>query len=147
MTVSSERREADIEKCLLRMADSIGDGYYFEQLFAVKDFDDILPTTWRELEEHGFVQGKHAFGNPQYQLTAHGWIEALRLRAGLDDPELRRRAIVLVQALKTIVDGRDQIHDSLADERQLAPSSGLPAGWIHNAMKAGLLQELFPRDM
>lgn len=79
-------------------------------------------------------------------MTEQGWLEALRLRGGLEDPEVRCRAVNLVQALKRLIDGRDQIHDSFADERELAPSTGLPAGWIHNALKSGLLQELFPGD-
>ena len=56
-------------------------------------------------------------------------------------------SVRLAEAFKALVTGRTQIHDALADERVLAPQTGLPAGRIHNALASGLLQRLFPKDM
>jgi len=129
------------------MAGEIGDDYCFAWVFPVKDHSDVLPTTWRELEDEGFVRHQHTFGNPQFQLTEYGWQEALSLSDRIADPDVIARAVRLVQALKGLVDGRNQIYDAHADEWDISAQTGLPAGWVHNAIKSGLLQRMFPKDM
>jgi hypothetical protein len=147
LTVSLDRRNEYIKKALLMMAGEIGDDYCYGWVFPVKDHSDILPTTWRELEDQGLVRPMHTFGNPQFQLTEHGWREAVVVSGQVADAAMIARAVRLVQALKALVDGRNQIHDSRADERDMSVQTGLPAGWIHNAIKSGLLQQMFPKDM
>lgn len=45
-----------------------------------------------------------------------------------------------------MVKGRDSHYDTFAHVQELASASGVPKGWICNAIRGRLLQRVFPKD-
>jgi hypothetical protein len=149
MTVSKETRLQQIVECQRRMLARVGDNDSLETTtFNVADpaFADLLRTTWQELLELRLVKRDRVMGAERYLLTHAGWIKALKITGGLDDPALKERCQILVRTLKASVKGRDRGHDALLSHHELAAATGLPVPWLFNAMKARLLQEVFPHD-
>jgi len=146
MTLSINRRLADQEIALRTMASEVGEAALFEKFWSVADprFQDLALTTWVELQEKGLVVPRKIFGaDAQYHLTEAGWIVGLRLGGTFDDPEFRARCVRLVKFFKHSVDGRSTTTDALISHHGL-PAADLPFGWVLNALKSCLLQEVFP---
>lgn len=148
MTVSISQRRNEMAQILTRFAERLRDNYHFAEMIGPQDegFTEFNTTSWRELQDEGYLKPQHTFGSAQYSLTAGGWLKALKLSGELESPNVRSRGIALARALKTLVKGRDVHFDQIADERELAPQTGLPGGWIYNALSCNLLNDLFPND-
>lgn len=144
MTLSVPRRKADVKRTLAKLVAVIGDDYLLEHDFSLDDprFADVLPTTWRELVDAGFAETDYR----AITLTPSGWIAGLRYAGLLESPDLRSRAVAMVRALKARVKGRHELHDELTDTRELAAELEIPEGWVTNALRANLLQAVFPKD-
>jgi hypothetical protein len=150
MTISNTERARQQRQLLARFAQDVGDGYCLGQFRGPKTetFAEFDHTTWTELAGQAALEPRHVGGRPQYALTPGGWLRALRESGRLQDPALRARAVTLVQALKAVVKGRTSHLGLLVDERALETTTGLPSGWIYNALSSGLLNEVFPdKDM
>jgi len=129
------------------MVTAIGDSDMQAHVFVANspDFADLLPTTWSELSDQGLVVPRHVIGQAQWQLTPTGWLEGIRLSGTLESDECRERCIILIKALKAVIDGqRDVPLDRSVDHWSLAAATSLPMGWIFNAIRSELLSVVFP---
>jgi hypothetical protein len=149
MSVSDADRLRDKQRTLCRLVALVGDDYFIQAAVkpASKEFEDVLPTTWRELLDDGLIDDKFStMGSPAFRLTAAGWLRAMLLSGTADTPECRDRCTRLAQALKSVVRGRNSHYDGLTTEHEIAAAAGLPAGWVFNAVKSRLLGVVFPKD-
>jgi hypothetical protein len=101
-------------------------------------FTEILPTTWMALVREGLIA---ATSFNRYELTASGWIMALKVTRRFNTPEMERNAGRLAAALKRRVDGRK--HDGNAERTELAQETGLEEAFIYDAIESHLLRHLF----
>jgi hypothetical protein len=141
MTESAEDRRENYYLALRLMLERVPSDrrYYEADIDAdMQPFSAILPTTWRELERRGCVTG---WGFNRYDLTAEGWLEGLRATGQLGGQDIKQKAGKLAAALKSRVEGRKQ--DEWVRLQELASETGLPEGWIFNAIDSRLLMELF----
>jgi hypothetical protein len=110
-------------------------------------FTETLQTTWRELLDDGLIDDEASvLRHPRFRLTTYGWIRALTLSGAIDLPEMRERCTRLARSLKAIVKGRESHYDEFVSIDEIASDSGLPAGWVFNAIKGRLLGVVFPDD-
>lgn len=149
MSVSDVDRREDKQRTLCRMFALVGDKYLIEVLVtpSAKEFEDVLPTTWRELLDDGLIDDKcSSFGSPAFRLTAAGWLRAMLVSGTADTPDCRDRCTRLARALKSVVKGRNSHYDGLTTEDAIAAAAELPAGWVFNAIESRLLGVVFPKD-
>jgi len=149
MSVSDADRRQDKQRTLCRMLALVGDDYLIQAVVKPADteFEDVLPTTWRELLDNGLIDDKFSsMGSPAFRLTAAGWLRAMLLSGTADTPECRERCTRLARALKSVVKGRDSHYDGLTTEHSIAAAAELPVGWVFNAIKSRLLGVVFPKD-
>lgn len=144
MTLSSERRIGDQKTALKVMSAGVGDEALFQKYWDVTDprFADLAPTTWAELTEKGLVEQRRVQNYRAYHLTEAGWLTGLNLNGTLADAAFREKAVALVVFLKSQVKGRSAASDAIVHISHLPPD--LPFGFVLNALKSGLLQEMFP---
>jgi hypothetical protein len=109
------------------------------------EYQDWLNTTWLELQDAALIDDEpSSFAETKYQLTPRGWLVGLRMSGALASPAIVDRAGRLAGALKSHVKGRGESHDGLATFIEIVQTTGLPEGWVFNALTAGLLEEMFP---
>jgi hypothetical protein len=149
MSVSDEERRDQKRTVLLQMLDDVGE-HDVRQMHVTAgepDYAEILPTTWRELLDDRLVDDElSVMAAARFRLTTHGWIRALMVSKKVDEPAFRDRCTRLARAMKAVVKGRESHYDGFAHVRELAVASGLPEGWICNAIRGRLLQRVFPKD-
>jgi len=99
MSKSPKDRAENLREALRIMASIIGDGRFDWTLFEPEDalFNDILATTWEELEESGYVK---RMSNWDYRLTPTGWIRALDAAGTLADITFKENLGKLCAAIK-----------------------------------------------
>lgn len=149
MSLSDEERRDQKRTVLLRMLDDLGehDLRHMHVAAGEPDYAEIVPTTWRELLDDRLVDDEMSvMGAARFRLSTHGWIRALMVSKKVDEPAFRDRCARLARAMKAVVKGRDSHYDGFAHVRELAVASGLPEGWICNAIRGRLLQRVFPKD-
>ena len=58
MSVSDADRRQDKQRTLCRLVALVGDDYFIQAAVkpATKEFEDVLPTTWRELLDDGLME-------------------------------------------------------------------------------------------
>jgi hypothetical protein len=149
MPIDPKRRVSDLTQALTLMLDAQGDNPLNGIRFSPSEsrFAGLAPTTWRELVDADLIEDRGEKPGPTFRLTPHGWLTALQLSGGLDRQDIRDRAITMRRALKAKVKGRREHYGSHVDVRDFASEIGLPIGWVWNAMRANLLQALFPDDL
>ena len=142
MTLPARDRQADRVTALLTMVAELGDRAVGDESWQVSrsDFAALIPTTFPELEEAGYVRQGRVFGPPTYELTEEGWLAGLQASGAFESEALRERCVALVKFFKAQIAGRRE--SALVDLRELPP--GLPDGWVLNALGSGLLAEMFP---
>ena len=142
------RRFSDLERALILMTDAVADGPLISSRFGRADacFADLLPTTWPELLSDRYIQDRREKPGPLYRLTPSGWARGLDLSGALQTWPTRDRLIALRTMLKGVTN-RYQDFPQPIDVRTLAQDLRLPVGWLHNAMRAELLQMAFPDDL
>lgn len=145
MTYSVEYQRANQLELLTRFLDAAGDGDAVRIVFEPKDpqFTDTIPTSWVHLADQGYLNPVHTFGNPAYQFTAFGWLRAMELSGRLTSRLTAERAQLLIKAIKARVEREGHV-PVLIDSRDVAAETGLPEGWVHNALTSDLLHELYP---
>lgn len=150
MSVSDSTRISDKRLALAIMLHHVGDHDVSTVSFSAADEEvkSVLPTTWRELLDDHLIDDKHsAIGMARFRLTPAGWLRALASDASIIDSDVfRDRCRQLVKALKAVVKGRDQHYDQFASIQEIASLTGIPEGWINNAIRSRLLGVVFPRD-
>lgn len=142
MTHSADTLKANAEKALRLMWEHIGDRGHDELWFDPEsaDWSFVLPTTWARLTAQMYVNQSGL----EYQLDAFAWARA---EGRFSDPEvLAQRCHALRRALSGIVTANGRQDDMITDLRELHSLSGLPEGWIFNALRGVLLTSVFPDD-
>jgi len=153
MTLSDDERKRAVREALTLMLTALGSDHAFDEVFhdvsrslvPQAPFDRIPPTTWDDLEARWYVRPRHTFGQQSYQLTAEGWIAALKVAKQFDTPEQRDRIVGLRRALVDLNKGRPP-YGTLTDVTTLVSRSGLPRAWVESAIQSQLLTRWFPDD-
>jgi hypothetical protein len=141
MSLSEKERCENLDLALRLMMDGLGEPYEWQEHDATSPkFASVYRTTWEELVRRCQVK-PHSFD--RYELSAAGWIAALKVTGQFGDAELHRKAGLLSQALKAKVDGRQEWGS--ADRTELAQETGLSEFFIYDAIDSHLLHELFHR--
>jgi hypothetical protein len=147
MPIDPKRRASDRARALILMLEKQGD----EQRIAVRpsdtDFEALAPTTWRELVDEGLIEDRGEKPGPTFRLTPYGWLAGHKLSGALNRQDIRDRAVAIRRALKARVKGRREHHGARVAVREFAREVGLPVGWVWNAIRANLLQAMFPDDL
>lgn len=146
MTLSVEERRQHMVFILERMSVEVGDHPVFACVFTRKEhawLDEVPRTTFDELEQGGYIQVEEFFGgNRHYQLTPAGWLKAFVVTDRLDTEQEQERREVLLRVLKSKVAARSGIE--VVDGREVAQETGLPSGWVCNAVESQLLDHCYP---
>lgn len=141
MTISRIERTEDEKLALSLMLDNLPADRPFEwEMFDadLEPFKAILPTTWRALSRRGLVFGR-SFN--RYELSAAGWIAALKVTGRFGTLEMTEQAGRLSAALKAHVKGRHA--NGCTTLQEVAAESGLDEAFVRNAINSHLIQELF----
>lgn len=148
MTLSPASRTAEERELLIAFAREIADGYCLGHFHGPREeaYAKYGTTTWVALAQTFALEPKHSSGGPQYALTPRGWLMAQRFSGQLESAETRARAVTLARAIKALIKGRDSHIGALLDERTLSGNTGLPVGWIYNALSSQLLNDVFPHQ-
>jgi hypothetical protein len=150
MSISDAARIVDKRETLAIMLQHVGDHDVRTVTFSTNDDEvkGVLPTTWRELLDDNLIDDEFsAIGLARFRLTSAGWLRAVASDpAVIDSDAFRERCRQLVKALKSVVKGRDEHYDRYMHVDEVAASTGLPEGWIHNVIRSRLLGVVFPRD-
>jgi len=144
MTVSRQNRSENINKAIQTLMSELGEDSIIMTIFRRPgpEYDGILPTTWDDLEESGWIVTQSTtMGNEvRFRLTGTGWIEGLR-RTGRFDATVAKLP-QLCRAAKGRLKGREQ--DEHCDIGELARGSHLPRSFVENVVESALLQSQFP---
>ncbi len=145
MTIADSDRRTDAEKLLGALLEALGEDAIDTRLFDPNspEFDSFLRTSWSELETSEFVASASVPPSFFYRLTPSGWVEALLRRGFLDDEGVKSRLAGLAATLKGKVKGRTA--SAVVDLDSLARESGIPAGWIFNAVDSRLINRAHRR--
>jgi hypothetical protein len=143
MTLSKEERIEDCNLALKLMLAQVGDEFLnlAECEIASPPFNDIKTTTWQELEQRYLIEDSSTLGHRRYILTGYGWRTALELNWDSYKTLVEERLTQLAIIFKKIVKDRQQ--DGYIFLDSAAAESGVPAGWICNAIDASLLEYKF----
>ena len=85
MTLSRTERSDNIELALKLMMGELGD-HAINELFVEIDkppYENIYPTTWKDLQDRYWIEGRNTMGRKRCQLTASGWLEEFEEFTGL----------------------------------------------------------------
>ena len=140
MSISPHRRLENCKLALSLMLEHLGDSFIGVTHFAIASpvFNKILPTTWRELQDRGLIKDESTLTSRGYALTGAAWRVALESNWDQSTQENLSR---LAASLKQIVKGRQS--DAFANPGEIASISGLPEGWVSNAVESRLLDYRF----
>jgi hypothetical protein len=145
MSLSNEERKDQIRRLLIQLVDAVGDDKYFLEVMVEPSEDayaHFVTTTWTQLAAKGYL---HDEGGA-YELTPRGWLKGMELSGRLASAPIRDRATALAKALKASVKGRENHYDELVDDHAIAAETGIPIGWIENALYSNLLNAVFPHS-
>lgn len=145
MSLSKQDRADNLKLAYRLIMDALGDDAITNVRFELDAaaFAEILPTTWKELDRHGFIDTGHStFGKRAFCLTGYGWSEACKQLRLLT--EWRPQIIALRAAIKDCLKGRHS--DAMVQLEEIAYRSGLSQSWVKNAIESDLLMMVFPSD-
>src|SRR6059036_44592 len=143
MTFSDRNQKENLDLSFSLMMAELGDGAVSKTFFdpSREPFAAVYPTTWKELGDQGWVGELQLCGRKCYRLKGAGWIEGL-WRTGQSKGELlSQRMGRFAAVLKGHVKGRE--HDVVILLDALVRESGLPEGWVFNAVESNLLGKLW----
>lgn len=140
MTISIGDRLENARLALRLCVQAVGDFTINEVTLDTNDaiFSGIIPTTWSELHQQHLVV--HIKDTSIYYLTGPGWLKGLEISGILDDPQFKAKAGRLSATLKRYLNGRNE---ALVSTFDVEKGSGLPYGFVHNAIDSKLLRKLF----
>jgi hypothetical protein len=141
MSLSKEARFKNLEEAILLLMDRLRGRCFMAAVIDERyDIDkQILPTTWEELKDQGFVGQTNSRWS--YTLTARGWIKGLKLLGEFDTAEMKAKVGTLCAVLKAKVKGRAD--DNYATVDEIARESGLADDFVRDAIESALIRELF----
>jgi hypothetical protein len=105
-------------------------------------YDQIMRTTWDEMEARGFVEVVNRWNGNTYILSGYGWYVAMKASGQTDDPEFRKR-LGVVAVLKGAIKGRRD--DAVMEIDDVATKSGLPEDFIYNVIESRIIDREFNR--
>jgi hypothetical protein len=140
VSASTERRRQNIRDALAEMMKELGDGCLFGGFFNSADdrYAKILPTTWKYLSDHGWIQDH---GYNRVELTGRGWREGIRALQLNDDPQFRAKMSSLAATLKRCVKGRQR--EEFIDVFSAAQESELTPEFVVNVIESKVLDNCF----
>lgn len=141
MTISREDQIANRRTLMVRLVDAIGDDSVYQHPFNPDDpkFGDILATSWGHLRINNYVARAQGPNDRCCRLTEIGWSRSIEETDRLEDPELTRRCGRLAAVFKGYVEAAQYKDDQNVRFQQLVEDSGLPLGWLLNAISGQLL--------
>lgn len=146
MTLSPQRLSDDRDSLLTRLVADVGDDDVDAHAFERADWGG-LPASWATLMDEGLVRPVADVGADAGALTPAGWLRGLELSATVESEAFNARIVQLLAGLKGACD-RSVPRASLLQVQTIAPTVGLPVGWVLNVVRSGLLARLFPdREM
>jgi hypothetical protein len=104
-------------------------------------YASIQNTSWDELVSEGLLTKR---GKSFYFFTAKGWSEALFRYGNPIDPDFQQRLGKLSKVLKDRLTGRGD--SVLVPFDEVTTDSGLPPGWVFNAIDAHLICRIYGRN-
>jgi hypothetical protein len=136
MTLSLADRRANLHQALIQFLDALGDRMLCHFRIEPKDYPTVLKTTWLELTNRGWLHDMDT--NPEmYELSAAGYVEALRLSRRGDKPEFREGLGRVCKVLKGFLKGRTD--SQLVDFQTLVKEANVSEGFAFNAIEADLI--------
>lgn len=145
MTLSAKGRQNYLynafEKILSELKDFAIDTYFFNP--TIVPLNNFPLTTWADMREEGWITNHDVNGVQCFRLTGIGWLEALRVTEWLYNDEYTRRMGIIAAALKNKVKTRNS--DVTIPLKTITDESGLPEGWIFNAIDSRLIEERWKR--
>lgn len=140
MSFSKKDREENKNAALRKMLAAVGDQRYFQVRLDPQnpEFSDVYQTTWADLKDQGLIERYSANRGMGYSLSGAGWIEALSTAGEFDKKAFQERVGKLAATLKGYVKGREKDEDKQFSE--VVGDSGLPPGWVFNAIDSNLLE-------
>ncbi len=139
MTLARAERTDNFSFALKTLMEAVGDAAIDEVFFALKDFPDILNTTWEELETFGLVESLA----DRYILTGRGWTAALISTGVQKEDAFKERIGILFAAMKGLLGGRRE--SAIVPFTVLVADTELPAGWVFNIIEGRYLEEVSKR--
>jgi hypothetical protein len=135
----SARRNDDMIAAVKIMGSQVGDEPMNSFAFSSSEsgFQELLATTWNELEGRGLIEERGEKRGPTFRLTPAGWLGGLRVLGGLDDPQTLARAVAIRKALKGRIKGRQAYDWATVDVRDLAQELNLPVGRATDSPTSG----------
>jgi cyanate lyase len=126
MTVSKLTLQKNLTDALILMVKTVGDRELNSVSFNPLEpqFENILKTTWTDLENERYVTPNHEQDNEYYTLLPKGWLRGIQ-EAELDNDPFKQRlhelSKVLKAKVKALVEGKAVgRHRALAGTEELA---------------------------
>jgi hypothetical protein len=143
MTFSQENQKDNVSLAFREMMAELGDGSVALILFDPnrEPFRVIYQTTWKELIDQGWLEEHEVELQTRYRLKGAGWIEGLWRVGAYKDQTLEQKMSGLAATLKEYVKGRER--DVVVLFHKLVERTGLPEGWVFNAIESSLLSKLW----
>lgn len=141
MTISAAERKQEKEDLLKSLVVRLGDQMFTDERFREADFPAVSPTTWHSLYEKEELRRDRERGTNCFWLTPKGWKSGLELTQRIKDPELIERLSRICEAAKRHVKGRRD--GALVYGPELATEANVPLGWMANAIRSELIEEVF----
>lgn len=142
MTVSKLTLQKNLTDALILMVKTVGDTWLNSVSFNPLEpqFENILKTTWTDLENERYVTPNHEQDNEYYTLLPKGWLKGIQE----DNDSFQNRLHELSKALNAKIKGpveRKAVgrHRALAGTEELAKETGIPEGFICNAIDCDLI--------
>lgn len=141
MTISYDDQIANRRMLMSRLVTTIGDDDVYAHTFNPDSvaFRDILATSWAHMRINRYPTTAKGPNERCCRLTEIGWSRSIEETGGLEDPELTRRCGVLAATFKGYVEANQYADDQNVELEQVAMDSGLPRGWLVNAITGQLL--------
>jgi hypothetical protein len=140
MADSREVHRENQRAALKLMVKDLGPEWLSDGIFTVlgPPYDQVDPATWSELTTAGYLEAvKRLYAPTEFKLTVKGWLTGMQLLGVPDTPAFQENLQKLLQVLRDKFLGSERtVCESI---QNIARQSGLPMGFIRNAIDADLL--------
>lgn len=145
MTVSEKEREENLNHAIRVLMGELADRA-ISQVFFTSGSEaqrSVLPTTWKELCDQGWLEEVELYGDKCYRLTGSGWLECLWRTGVGKKKEFLDGLGTLMAAFKRYVKGRQK--DVVVEFERLVADSGLSPGQVFNVIESAAIEKLLRR--
>jgi len=145
MSLSKTERSENIELALQLMMGKLGEYAINELWFEIDKppYENMYSTTWKDLEDRYWIEGRNNMGRKRCQLTTSGWLEGLRITGLLEAEETKQMVGKLMAELKRSVDGRRD--EGLVDIHRIVTDAGIPFGFVFNVIDSNYVDRVLGR--